>query len=139
MAVFANTGELEKVLWTLWEQIKANPGMAKPLIDSKLVVQFRYKDPEYVLTIDCSDGQNMEIISGNGSKKPTVEMSMRADMAHEFWMGKVNIAMALVTGKIVSKGPIAQALTLLPAIKPAFDIYPKIFEQSGNACSSITK
>lgn len=131
MAVFANSEELYGVLVPLWEAIKADPKMSEQLVRTKLVVQFRYRDPEGVLTIDCSDGQSIQIIRGEGPQKPTIEMSMKADIAHEFWMGRVTVPVAILTGKIVSKGPTPKALALLPVIRPAFAIYPKILEQAG--------
>lgn len=131
MAYFANTDELNKVMNLLWERIKADPDMSKKLIDTKLIVQFKYRDPDGLLTIDCSDGQDMKIIVGPTSIKPVIEMSMKADVAHEFWMGKVNVATAILSGKIASKGPTPKALALLPVIKPAYAIYPRILQETG--------
>lgn len=131
MAIFASTEELHEVMTSLWEEIKVSPEMAQKLIDSKLIVQFRYREPEGLLTIDCSDGEAMKIYSGPTNIKPMIEMSMKADIAHEFWLGKVNVPMALMMGKIVSRGPTPKALALLPVIKPAYAIYPGVLEGKG--------
>jgi hypothetical protein len=131
MAHFANTEELNKVMEMLWEKIKAHPEMSKQLISTKLIVQFKYREPDGMLTIDCSDGENMHIITGKTTIKPVIEMSMKADMAHEFWLGKVNVPMAIMSGKISSKGPTPKALALLPAIKPAYGIYPQVLQEAG--------
>ena len=131
MAYFANSDEINKVMELLWNRIKADPDMSKKIIDTKLVVQFKYRDPEGLLTIDCSDGQQMHIIVGDTKVKPVIEMSMKADMAHEFWLGKVNVPMAIMSGKIVSKGPTPKALSLLPAIKPAYNFYPQVLQEAG--------
>lgn len=132
MAYFTSSEELNKVMESLWHKIKAHPEMSKKLIDAKMVVQFKYRDPEGQLTIDTSDGQDMKIIVGKTDVKPTIEMSMKADVAHEFWLGKVNVATAIMSGKISSKGPTAKALALLPAIKPAYAIYPQVLQEAGN-------
>lgn len=131
MAHFANSDELNKVMELLWEKIKAHPLMSKQLIDTKLIVQFRYREPDGMLTIDCSDGQTMNIIIGKTTVKPIIEMSMKADMAHEFWLGKVNVPVAIMAGKIASKGPTPKALALLPAIKPAYALYPEVLQEAG--------
>jgi hypothetical protein len=131
MAHFANTDELNGVMEALWQRIKADPEMSKQLIATKLIVQFKYRDPDGLLTIDCSDGQNMHIISGKTSLKPVIEMSMKADVAHEFWLGKVNVPLAIMAGKIQSKGPTPKALALLPAIKPAYAMYPQVLQEAG--------
>jgi hypothetical protein len=131
MAVFSSTEELQEVMSLLWTEIKDSGDMAEKLIASKLIVQFRYREPEGLLTIDCSDGETMKIITGPTNIKPMIEMSMKADIAHEFWLGKVNVPMALMMGKIVSRGPTPKALALLPVIKPAYAIYPEVLEGKG--------
>lgn len=131
MAHFASTDELDKVMEMLWEKIKAHPEMSKRLIDTKLIVQFKYRDPDGLLTIDCSDGQNMHIITGKTNLTPVIEMSMKADIAHEFWLGKVNVPLAIMSGKITSKGPTPKALALLPVIKPAYELYPQVLQEAG--------
>jgi hypothetical protein len=131
MAYFANTEELNKVMDLLWTKIKNHPEMSQKLIETKLIVQFKYRDPDGVMTIDCSDGQNMNIHIGPTNIKPIIEMSMKADIAHEFWMGKTNVPLAIMSGKIVSKGPTPKALALLPVIKPAYAIYPEVLQEVG--------
>jgi hypothetical protein len=131
MAYFASTEELNKVMELLWNRIKADPDMSKKLIDAKLIVQFKYRDPDGVLTIDTSDGKSMNIIIGKTDIKPIIEMSMKADIAHEFWQGKTNVPLAIMSGKIVSKGPTPKALALLPVIKPAYALYPQVLQEAG--------
>jgi len=131
MSVFSSTDELQLVMQDLWTQIKSTPEMCEKLVASRLIVQFRYREPEGLMTIDCSDGVDMVIHVGQTDIKPHIEMSMKADIAHEFWLGKVNVPMALMMGKIVSKGPTPKALALLPVIKPAYQIYPKVLELRG--------
>jgi hypothetical protein len=129
MSIFKDTEELHEVMLNLWEAIGANEKIAKQLIASKLIVQFKYSEPAGTLTLDCSDGQTYHITAGDTTLSPTIQMSMKADTAHEFWMGRVNVPMALLSGKIVSRGPTARALTLLPIIKPAFSIYPEVLKK----------
>jgi hypothetical protein len=136
MAVFANTDELNRVMLDLWSAIKKDEQMSRALLDSRLVVRFHYREPEGRLTVDCSDGKEMEISVGETSKKATIEMFMKSDVAHEFWLGKVNVPMALIKGQIVAKGPVNKALALLPALKPAFSIYPTILELKRANCQN---
>lgn len=132
MAYFSNSAELDRIMENLWNRIKSDPEMSKKLLDSKLVVQFKYREPDSRLTIDCSDGQEIRIITGQTPIKPVIEMSMKADIAHQFWLGKVNVPLAIMSGKIQSKGPTPKALALLPVIKPAYTIYPLVLEETGN-------
>jgi len=131
MSVFNSTDELTQVMRSLWERLRDDPEVAPKLLESRLIVRFRYRDPEGTITIDCSDGRQCKILNGSDLVKPVVEMSMKADVAHDFWMGRMSVPMALLTGKIVSKGPTARALKLLPAIKSAFKIYPEVLKAAG--------
>jgi len=128
MAVFKTREELDQVMLSLWDAIKADKQMAPQLLQSRISISFYYRQPESRLTIDCSSGEQMIVIVGDTNFKPTVEMYMKSDLAHDFWLGKVNIPLALISGKIVAKGPVNKALALLPVIKPAFNIYPSIYQ-----------
>lgn len=129
MSVFADTDQLYSVMNELWAQIKADPAMSDALLRTKLIVRFRYREPDGFITIDGSDGENLRITLGDCDATPIVEMSMKSDVAHNFWLGKENPAMSLLQGKMVSRGPVNRALALLPVIKPAFNIYPRIVEE----------
>lgn len=128
MSVFSSTEELYVVMEELWNWIKNNPKISSELLKSKLVVRFHYKNPDGRLTIDGSDGNEIRITSGDCDKKPDIEMFMQSDFAHQFWLGKVNLPLALMSGKIVSKGPVNKALALLPAVEPAWAAYSEIAE-----------
>jgi len=136
MPAYKNTEELNAVMELLWGTIKNDPDMSSKLIASKLVVRFVYREPDARLTVDCSDGKNMLVSVGDGPNKPIIEMFMKADVAHEFWLGKVNVPVAILSGKIVSKGPTPKALALLPVIKPAYSIYPDIYETAKKKVAS---
>ena len=132
MAFFNNTEELASVMKELWNAIARDSEMKAPLVRSKMIASFHYKDPEGQITIDCSDGENIVTEWGICDKKPDVEMFMKADVAHEFWKGEVNVPMYLLNGKMVAKGPVNKALALLPAIKPAFKKYPQVVKETLN-------
>jgi hypothetical protein len=129
MSVFGNSDELKNVMLTLWGRIKTDADMSEKLLRSRLLVQFRYRDPEGLLTVDASDGVELKLIWGRFDQKPVIEMAMKADIAHEFWMGRISVPVAILTGKMVSKGPTPKALALLPVIRPAFDFYPDVVHE----------
>lgn len=138
MPVFSNTDELHEIMTRLWARIASEKQMSEQLLSSRLVVQFHYRDPEGRITVDCSDGKELKVHAGESSLKPVVEMFMKADIAHDFWLGKVNVPLAIIGGKIVSKGPVNKALSLLPVIKPAFDIYPGIFNETAHRKAAVS-
>jgi hypothetical protein len=93
-------------------------------------MKFVYSDPPLAITIDLG-GESPVFTFNDDQKKPEVEMSMKADTAHKFWYGKVNLVMALARREMVAKGPIPKLLKLLPVIKPAYDLYPQYLKEKG--------
>jgi hypothetical protein len=60
-------------------------------------------------------------------------MTMEADTAHRFWLGKVNVTVALARGQMKAKGPVAKILRLVPLAKSAFPRYRTMLEDAGRA------
>jgi putative sterol carrier protein len=63
--------------------------------------------------------------------EPEVVMSMEADTAHRFWLGKVNVTVALARGQMKAKGPVAKILKLVPLVKPVFPRYKQMLTEAG--------
>jgi putative sterol carrier protein len=130
MALFESSEKFEEVLGGFFRKVADTPTIADKLLASKLIVRFRYTDPGLVVLVDCSGGK-IDIRPGDAETKAEVEMSMSADIAHKFWFGKVNLMAALTRRQMVAKGPIPKILKLLPAVKPAYAMYPKYLEENG--------
>ena len=130
MSTFENSDRLRQVLGGFFEYLMTQEEMAGKLLASKMVLKFTYSEPPLSITIDLT-GERPVITYDDAEKKPEVEMSMKADVAHRFWFGKVNLMIALARGQMVAKGPIPKILRLLPVIKPAYELYPKYLKEKG--------
>ena len=130
MSVFDNSEKFEEVLGGFFKLIAATPQVADKLLASKLIIRFIYSDPDLTLVVDCS-GDAVDIRVNDNETKAIVEMSMKADIAHKFWFGKVNLTMALTRRQMIAKGPVPKILKLLPAIKPTYAMYPKYLDENG--------
>ncbi len=58
---------------------------------------------------------------------------MAADTAHRFWLGQVNVTVALARGEIKATGPVAKILKLVPLTKPLFPRYKALLEARGRS------
>ena len=54
-----------------------------------------------------------------------------ADDGHAFWLGELNMALALAKGKVKVTGPISKIMKLLPAMRPAFPKYKAFLSERG--------
>ena len=130
MPVFKDAEQLYDVLGALFTRLKDDPQVGPSVAKSGLVIRFKYTEPDSEVTIDASKTP-VELCFGPCGRTPTVDMSMKADIAHQFWLGKVNLVSALTRGTMVAKGPIPAVMKLLPVITPAYKMYPEILKAKG--------
>lgn len=136
MGVFEDASHFYACVGELMDRAKMDPRVGPKIAKSGLVIQFRYTDPEAVTTVNARDkatqpGAFVDVIHGPVEIKPDVTMSMKADLAHAFWHGKVNLLSALAKKEIVADGPIPKILKLLPAVEPLYQIYPALLQELG--------
>ncbi|RRR69771.1 MAG: hypothetical protein EI684_14700 [Candidatus Viridilinea halotolerans] len=136
MAYFKDEAELQQLIGGLYELVKKDAQVAPRICAGKIVIQFRYDDPKGVATIDAAHpptqpGAYCDVYWGEIDLKPDVEMTMKADIAHQFWHGKINLMAALTRRQIIAKGPIPKILRLLPAVQPVYTLYPKFLREVG--------
>lgn len=130
MSTFPNPQTLQEVLGGFFFYLLQQPEMREKLLKSKLVIKFNYQEPDLAITVDLSGNEGV-VTFNDASKNPEVEMKMKADVAHRFWFGKVNLVIALARREMIAKGPIPKILKLLPVIKPAYELYPKYLQEKG--------
>ncbi len=131
MAVYKDKQELQAILSRLWERIFNTASIVEKLADLSLVVEFRFTDIETRMFIAAGGGHREVIWDPETPIKADVEMILAADTGHAFWMEELNVPLALASRKIVAKGSVQKALKLLPALKPAFAIYPQVLAEMG--------
>ena len=132
MSIFKDYDELYSCMGRLYDEAKRDSRIAPKIRDSHLVIQFRYDEPRAVVTINAAappsqEGAYFDVLWGDTTGlKPDIEMSMKADVAHSFWHGKINLMAALARRQIIAKGPIPKILKLRPAVEPMYEMYPRI-------------
>lgn len=136
MGYFSSTEEFYACVGELMDRAKRDPDVGGKIAKSGIVIQFRYTDPEAMTTINARDkptqqGAYVDVIHGPCNLKPDIAMSMKADISHAFWHGKVNLVAALSKKQIIAEGPIPKILKLLPAVQPLYKIYPVVLREKG--------
>ncbi len=129
MEAFKSRGEFEDVMQRLFERIMAAPAVAQRLVGTDMVVRFRYPDLDSVLTFDFK--HHPATLSTGEAGQADVELIQSSDTSHEFWLGRLNAARAIATGRVRARGDVSRALKLLPAIRPAFSIYADVLKELG--------
>jgi len=128
--VFKDSEMLYDVFMDFYDMLKGHPDIGPALKKTELCIQFRYAEPDAVITIDAS-GDETHLIKGEFEGVPEVTMSMNADIAHKFWHGKVNLVTALTRRQVRAKGNVPKTLKLLPILNPAYALYPDFLREKG--------
>jgi putative sterol carrier protein len=136
MAVFSDSAQFYDTVGALMDRAKMDNDIGKKIAKSGVIIQFRYTDPEAVTTVDAKSkptqpGAFVDVFHGQTDLKPDIVMTMKADTAHAFWHGKVNLLNALAKKEILLQGSQIKVLQLLPAVTPLFKVYPVLLKEKG--------
>ena len=131
MPYFKDENEVYEFIGKLFEDLVADDELAPKFQKANTVVQYQYRNPESQITVKMIDGEDGKVDCGPTELDPEVVMTMEADTAHKFWLGKVNVTVALARGQMKAKGPVAKILKLVPLVKPVFPRYRKMLEEAG--------
>ena len=130
MPVFKDDQEVYQYIGKLFVELTDDPELSPKFRKADTIVQYRYSNPESQITVKMKEGEEGQVDFGDTSLDPEIVMSMEADTAHKFWLGKVNVTMALAKGQMKAKGPVAKILKLVPLVKPVFPRYQKMLEDA---------
>ena len=131
MAYFKDADEVYRYIGRLFEQLAEDDELAPKFRKANTIVQYQYRNPESQITVRMIEGEEGDVDCGETTMDPEVVMTMEADTAHKFWLGNVNVTVALARGQMKAKGPVAKILKLVPLVKPVFPRYRAMLEDAG--------
>ncbi len=131
MPYFKDDQEVYKYIGELFTDLGEDQELFPKFQKANTIVQYQYREPQSQITVKLIEGEDGQVDFGDTPMEPEVVMSMDADTAHRFWLGKVNVTVALARGQMKAKGPVAKILKLVPLVKPVFPRYRQLLEDSG--------
>jgi hypothetical protein len=131
LAYFKDADDVYATIGKLLRDIAADPELGPKFRKANTIVRYEYTEPDSIMTVRLQEGQPPDVDLGESQMEPEVTMSMAADTAHRFWLGQVNVTVALARGQIKAKGPVAKILKLVPLTKPVFPRYKAQLEAEG--------
>jgi putative sterol carrier protein len=130
---FETAQDVYDTIGKLFADLADNEELAPKFRKANTIVQYDYREPESTITVRLKEDEPGTVDFGETEMEPEVVMSMDADTAHRFWLGQVNVTVALARGQIKAKGPVAKILKLVPLTKPVFPLYKAQLEKSGRS------
>ncbi len=131
LAYFKDADEVYEFIGKLFADLAVDDELGPKFRKANTIVQYKYSNPDSTITVKMIDGEEGEVDLGETDMEPEVVMTMEADTAHRFWLGKVNVTVALARGQMKAKGPVAKILKLVPLVKPVFPRYRSMLEEKG--------
>lgn len=128
MAYFADAQEVYGTLGRMLEIAGEDEDLGMQQADT--VVRSEYSEPDSVITISLRPGES-RVEFGDSELVPEIVMTMKADVAHRFWLGEVNVPLALAHGDMAATGPTAKILRFVPLLKPVFLRYRELLVEQG--------
>jgi hypothetical protein len=131
LPVFKDDQEVYQFIGKLFQDLADDDELGPRFRRADTVVQYRYTNPASQITVKMKDGEDGQVDFGDTGMDPEIVMAMEADTAHRFWLGKVNVTMAMAKGQMKAKGPVAKILRLVPLVKPVFPRYQQMLKDAG--------
>jgi hypothetical protein len=139
MSVFKDSQQFYECVGALMDRAKLDPNIGPKIAKSGAIIQFKYTEPDAMTTINAKarptqPGAFIDVTHGPCSLVPDIVMSMKADVSHAFWHGKVNLPAAIARKQmVIEKGSLPKILKLVPAITPLFKVYSTLLKEKGYA------
>jgi putative sterol carrier protein len=127
--VFKDEQEVYQYIGKLFQDLSEDEELGPRFRKADTIVQYQYSNPDSQITVRMKEGEEPRVDLGSTDLEPEIVMIMEADTAHRFWLGNVNVTMALARGQIKAKGPVAKILKLVPLVKPVFPRYRQMLEE----------
>jgi putative sterol carrier protein len=131
LAYFKDAQEVYDTIGKLFVSLAADEELGPKFRQANTIVQYNHREPESPITVRLQEDEPADVDFGETEMEPEVVMSMEADTAHRFWLGRVNVTVALARGQIKASGPVAKILKLVPLTKPVYPRYKAQLESDG--------
>jgi len=131
MATFANAQQVYDTIGLFLDQITKDPELGPKFVAADTSFLVKYTDPECTMLVDATIDPPVVTMNPDPATETEITLEMAADDGHQFWLGNLNMALALAKSKVKVSGPISKIMKLLPAMRPAFPKYKAFLEERG--------
>ena len=130
---FESADEVGKVIGGFLEQLVLTPDLGPKFVAADTSFLVEYTDPGGGILVDCTVAPPRVVVNPPPGSAAEIRLAMSADDGHRFWLGQLNMTVALAKKKVKVSGTLSKMMKLLPALKPAFPRYRVYLEDNGYA------
>jgi putative sterol carrier protein len=130
VGTFRDEQDVYACIGRIFEEAIADPEIGPKTKEAGLTIRFNFEDPESTIHVDFAQG-NVFFGADVPDTEAAIRMGMKADDANKFWLGKLNLVMAMAKGQVRAKGSVPEMLKMLPLAKPLYARYEAILNDAG--------
>jgi hypothetical protein len=120
---FKDAQEVYDHLGTLIADATSDEELGPRFRRANTILRYEYSEPDSTITVRLQEGEPGDLDFGDSEMEPEVTVAMAADVAHRFWLGEVDLTVAVTKGQIKARGPVDKVIELVPLARPVVPRY----------------
>ena len=129
MGAYKSADDLYTYMGQIFQLAFQTDGLKEKLNATGVTLKLNLSDPESVIAVDF--GQGIVQFGPDITMDVAVDLEMTADTAHKFWLGKLNVPLAIAKRDIKVHGSVQKVLKLAPLMQPLHEKYQQILRDAG--------
>ena len=129
MGVYKSAEDLYKYMGQIFALAFETEGLSGKLNATGVKLKLNLSDPDSTIAVDF--GQGVVQFGDDITMDVAVDLQMSADTAHRFWLGKLNVPLAIAKREIKVHGSVQKVLKLAPLMQPLHEKYQQILKDAG--------
>jgi len=124
MTQFTSSDDMYAVFTPFMQSLTTDPVVGRKFVSANTSFRVNHEDPDGVFLLDATVDPPMLYVGADAEGRPAeVDLTMSAEDGHKFWMGQLNLPVALARRKVKVSGGVARLMGLVPALQPAYELY----------------
>lgn len=127
---FKDSDDVYQCLGSLFDWATQQKDLSDKLSTLGLTIKIKLTNPDAYMLLDCTKSPpTWQKTDANGAAN--VEFSMKAADANKFWLGKMNLPVAVMMGQVKVKGQVTKVMGMLSLLGPMNKRYAEILTEKG--------
>lgn len=134
MPEFSSSEEMYDVFTPFMKSLTTDPVVGPKFSAAHTSFRVVHTEPDGVFLLDATQAPPVLYVGDEvNGHEAEVALTMSADDGHKFWLGKLNLPVALAKRKIKVDGGVTKLMGLVPALQPAYGLYKAHLASVGRA------
>lgn len=134
MSVFTSPEDMYSVFTPFMQSLTTDPVVGPKFAAANTSFRVNHTEPAGVFLLDATVNPPVLYVGEDATgHQAEVDLTMTADDGHKFWLGQLNLPVALAKRKIKVGGGVTKLMGLVPALQPAYALYKNHLTAIGRA------